>query len=180
MRRILSALILAGLTMGAQTAGARAADLSYAPAVPARPAALVPACDDPAVLAEVEDQFEYGAPRMLERPLEIVEFSGMVEKAYFPQVKTDRLPSPQPIERRYCQANALISDMKQRTVYYMVAYPMGFAGAGGFLGAFSPVRSWRAEGCVRGLDAWHIYGANCESLRRFQPDGQTGYGYVSK
>ena len=57
---------------------------------------------------------------------------------------------------------------------------MGFAAAGEYLGGFSPVASWRAEGCVLGLDEWHVYGANCESLRRFPEEGRTGYGYVSK
>lgn len=155
-----------------------AADLRYAPAPQAD--ALVPQCDDPAVLAEVEDQFEYGAPRMLEADLEILEFSGMHEKAYFPLVRSDPLPPPQPIERRYCEATALISDHVARTVYYVIEHPMGFAGAGGVLGIFSPVKAWRAEGCVVGLDLWHVYGANCQSLRRYQPEGRTGYGYVTK
>ncbi|HEX2018020.1 MAG TPA: hypothetical protein VGO17_03690 [Aurantimonas sp.] len=148
---------------------------------PSQASSTLPACDDARVLAEVEDQFEYGAPRVLEVPLEILEFSGMFEKAYFPQDNADVLPQ-QPIERRYCQARALISDHKQRTVYYVIEYPMGFAGSNGYLGVFSPLRGWRAEGCVLGLDHWHVYGANCQSLRRFQPEGRSyAYpGYVSK
>lgn len=141
--------------------------------------AKVPACDDADVLAEIEDQFEYGAPRVLETELAILEFSGMVETGYFPQRLDEPLPS-RPIERRYCQATALISDGKHRTVYYVIEHPMGFAAAGGFLGRFSPVKAWRAEGCVLGLDEWYVYGARCESLRRFQPDGRTGFGYLSK
>lgn len=142
----------------------------------------VPACDNAAVLGEVEDQFEYGAPRVLEAKLEILEFKGMFEKAYQPQVKDDPYPAPNPIERRYCQAKALISDHQWRTVYYVVEYPMGYAAAGDYLGMFSPVRGWKAEGCVLGLDAWHVYGANCQSLRRFPPEAATfdNPGFVSK
>ena len=112
--------------------------------------ALVPSCDDSKVLAAVEDQFEHGAVEMLQTGVVIEEFSQMFEKAYFP-MSEDR-----PIERRYCQGEAMISDGQKRTVYYTVSYPMGYASIG-----------WKAEGCVLGLDKWLIYGANCQSLRRF-------------
>lgn len=112
--------------------------------------AKVPACDDSRVLAQVEDQFEYGAPRTIPAALAVVEFSGLFEKAYQP------MGGHKEIERRYCQGTALISSGEQRTFYYVIEYPLGFAGVG-----------WRAEGCVLGLDPWKIYGANCESLRRF-------------
>lgn len=112
--------------------------------------ALVPACTDARVLAEVEDQFEYGAVHMLQTDYTVEEFRDLVEKAYFP-ITEDR-----PIERRYCQGQALISDGHKRTVYYVVSHPLGFASI-----------SWKTEGCVLGLDRWYVYGANCESLRRF-------------
>ena len=103
----------------------------------------------------------------------IVQHNPLQERAGEP------LPA-EPIERRYCQATALLSDHVSRTVHYVIEHPMGFAAAGECLGGFSPVASWRAEGCVLGLDEWHVYGANCESLRRFPEEGRTGYGYVSK
>ena len=184
----LSALLL---TLGALTLGALSAAGLSSPAVAAdaletyRTEAIpskVPACDDADVLGEVEDQFEYGAPRMLEAKLEILEFKGMFEKAYQPQVLNEPYPDVNPIERRYCQAKALISDHKWRTVYYVVEYPMGFAAADAYLGMFSPVRGWKAEGCVLGLDEWHVYGANCQSLRRYPPDAAVADypGFVSK
>ena len=43
--------------------------------------------------SEVEDQFEYGAPTMVGVKLEILEFSGMFEKAYFPQRAGEPLPA---------------------------------------------------------------------------------------
>lgn len=117
----------------------------------------VPPCDDPSVLAEVEDQFEYGAPRVIPAPLAVAEFSDLRERAYFPRVADYR------VERRYCMGTALIDnvDLKdfppRTTVYYVIEYPLGFASVG-----------WKAEGCFLGYDKGKVYGANCESLRRFQ------------
>ncbi|MEX6506553.1 hypothetical protein [Jiella sp. M17.18] len=169
MRFIPTALLAALIGASALPVPGRAADILAAPVAPEP--ALVPACDNAAVLGEVEDQFEYGAPRVLEQKLTILEFSHMQEKAYLPQVVADEIPSPRPIERRYCQAQALLSDHVRRTVYYVIEYPMGFATVGAHLGFLSPVPAWKAQGCVLGLDQWHVYGANCESLRRHQPEG---------
>jgi hypothetical protein len=148
--RLLSLLVGAALAVGS-AAPAWSADYYGAEPMPEMYSeALVPTCDNPKVLAEVEDQFEHGAVEMLQTGVVIQEFSGLMEKAYFP------LSEDRPIERRYCQGEALISDGQQRTVYYTVSYPMGYASIG-----------WKAEGCVLGLDKWLIYGANCQSLRRF-------------
>lgn len=148
--RILSLVLGAALAFGS-SAYAFAADYYGAePKAEIYPEALVPACEDPKVLAEVEDQFEYGAVHMLKTGVVIEEFSDLFEKAYFPMTE-DR-----PIERRYCQGEALVSDGHRRTVYYVVSHPLGFASIG-----------WKAEGCVLGLDKWLVYGANCQSLRRF-------------
>lgn len=115
----------------------------------------LPACDDPAVVAQIEDQFEYGAPRVIPANLAVVEFSNLHERAYFPRIERSN------VERRYCQGQALIEGLNYKgtpytNVYYVIEYPMGFASIG-----------WRAEGCFLGYDDWKVYGANCESLRRF-------------
>jgi hypothetical protein len=148
--RLLSLAIALGLSGGAVSAASGADFYGAEPQPQMHASALVPACSDPKVLAEVEDQFEYGAVNMLKTGVVIDEFSGLMEKAFFPQTEDS------PIERRYCQGEALISDGHRRTVYYTVSYPLGFASLG-----------WKAEGCVLGLDKWLIYGANCQSLRRF-------------
>jgi len=151
MRHRLAALLASALSLSA-VLPAVAADYYEASRQPAPIVAnaLVPSCEDPRVVAQVEDQFEYGAPRMIPADLAIVEFSNLMEKAYHP------LGGHKEVERRYCQGTVLVSTGEHRTVYYVVEYPMGYAGI-----------SWRAEGCVLGLDKWKIYGANCESLRRF-------------
>lgn len=150
MRHALAAL--SALAFASAAVPVQAADYyqSTAPQAVIVTTAKVPACDDARVLAKVEDQFEYGAPRTIPAALAVVEFSDLFEKSYQP------MGGYKEIERRYCQGMALISTGEQRTLYYVVEYPMGFAGVG-----------WRAEGCVLGLDPWKIYGANCESLRRF-------------
>ncbi|MFD2236055.1 hypothetical protein [Aureimonas populi] len=157
LKRLSSAAMAACLALsGLQPA--LAADLRPLPeAAPmAVQPALVPACDDPRVLAQVEDQFEYGAVRVIPAPLDVAEFGRLAERAYFPK------GGPRQIERRYCQGEATIANVDVKdgsprtTVYYVIEHPMGFASIG-----------WRAEGCFLGYDKWKIYGANCESLRRF-------------
>ena len=153
--------ILAATSVMASLAAGAAQAADYFRAVPEAQTAVVvrsnlPACNDPRVLAKIEDQFEYGAPNVQGRPLAVMEFAGLQEKAYFPAIGL------RSIERRYCQGQALVTggDYKGGTtannVYYVIEYPMGFAGVG-----------WRAEGCFLGYDAWRVYGANCQSLRRF-------------
>lgn len=145
-------VLLASLAVAATPLSpARAADYANEPPpAVAEQEPLVPPCTDAGVLADVEDQFEYGAVHMLKTGYTIVEFRDVFEKAYFPY-NDDR-----PIERRYCQGEVTISDGRTRTLYYVVSHPLGFASIG-----------WKAEGCVLGLDRWLVYGANCQSLRRF-------------
>lgn len=148
--RFLGLIIAAGVLFGPSPA-VRAADYyGTAPQAEIYGEALVPACTDSGVLEEVEDQFEYGAVHMLRTDFTVEEFRDLAEKAYFP------LTEDRPIERRYCQGEVLISDGKRRTIYYVVSHPLGFASL-----------TWKAEGCVLGLDRWLVYGSNCQSLRRF-------------
>ena len=148
--RILHSLVLAATLAGAPFSGAQAADYLRESPAPQSVEGIVPACNDPRVLGQVEDQFEHGAVHMLQADVTVDEFSNLAEKAFFP--RTDNAS----IERRYCQGSVMLSDNQRHTVYYRVSYPQGYASFG-----------WKAEGCVLGLDRWYIYGANCSSLRRF-------------
>lgn len=151
MRKLLSGLVLSAAIASGAAAPARAADYYGAdPKPPVSAEALVPACQDAKVLAQVEDQFEYGAAYMLKADLSIEEFRDPFEKAYFP------LSEDRQIERRYCQGEVVLSNNQKHIIYYVVSHPLGFASIG-----------WKAEGCVLGLDKWLVYGANCQSLRRF-------------
>ncbi len=145
--RILTALAIGTASVFAQAA--EAADAFQTAPAEVR-VGKTPACDDPRVLGQVEDQFEYGAVDMLQTSVTINEFSDLHEKAWFPREDDSSF------ERRYCQGRVVLSDHERHTVYYTVSYPMGYAAVG-----------WKAEGCVLGLDKWYIYGANCSSLRRY-------------
>ncbi|WAJ30463.1 hypothetical protein [Antarcticirhabdus aurantiaca] len=160
-------------TLLASALAAVSAFVALAPAQAADPIARreqlrvtqnLPFCDDARVLAQIEDQFEYGAPNMLRTPLSILEFSDMRERGYLPRIDEAR-----PFERRWCHAQALISDGHRRPVYYIIEFPMGLAAIGGYVGLLSQTTlGFRAEGCVVGLDRWRIYGAECQSLRRIE------------
>lgn len=147
--RLVDSIVLAASIAAAPLGAAHAADYVQ-PAPPAVVEGLTPLCDDPRVLGQVEDQFEYGAVNMLKSDLTVAEFSDLREKAWFPRQDSAGF------ERRFCQGSVLLSDNERRMLYYTVSYPLGYAAVG-----------WKAEGCVLGLDRWYIYGANCSSLRRF-------------
>ncbi|MCB1382979.1 MAG: hypothetical protein KDJ73_08645 [Notoacmeibacter sp.] len=59
------------------------------------------------------------------------------------------------ISRRYCMATAAMSDGSHRSVWYMIEYGMGFAGAFGDGVQF----------CVAGFDRWKVYDAWCRVVR---------------
>ncbi|KQT52950.1 MULTISPECIES: hypothetical protein [unclassified Aureimonas] len=151
MCKLLSGLVLSAAIASGASAPSFAADYYGAePPAQVHAKALVPACEDARVLAQVEDQFEYGAAYMLKADLSINEFRDPFEKAYFPKDEDHQ------IERRYCQGEVVLSNLQKHTIYYVIAHPLGYASIG-----------WKAEGCVLGLDKWYVYGANCQSLRRF-------------
>ena len=58
------------------------------------------------------------------------------------------------IPRRYCSAEAMISDGKMRTVHYSIIEDGGFAGYG-----------QGVEWCVTGLDRDWAYNPNCKAAR---------------
>lgn len=58
------------------------------------------------------------------------------------------------IPRQYCKARAMMSDGRDRTVWYVIEYGQGFAGV-----------SYRVDSCIPGLDPWHVYGADCFTVR---------------
>ncbi|MCW4114178.1 hypothetical protein NPA31_004265 [Aurantimonas sp. MSK8Z-1] len=155
--RSLLALLSLALASATSSAASAADMLQAAPPPEVVIAAKVPACDNPKVLAEVEDQFEYGARGMLQSDLQVLEFRNLLEKAYFPEDEEHA------VERRYCQGEAVVAQAgtqpgygETHTIYYVIEHPLGFASIG-----------WKAQGCFLGLDRWHVYGANCSSLRRF-------------
>jgi hypothetical protein len=73
---------------------------------------------------------------------------GRVHETAFRPWQSDNIP------RRYCSADAMLSDGKVRTVHYSIIEDGGFAGYG-----------QGVEWCVVGLDRNWAYSPNCRSAR---------------
>lgn len=62
------------------------------------------------------------------------------------------------VGRQFCQAKVRMSDGSKRNMWYLLATPMGFAGAPKFGGV---------DFCIEGLDPWHVYGKDCSTMRQY-------------
>ena len=60
------------------------------------------------------------------------------------------------VGRQFCHARAVMSDGRDRDLWYLLEKPWGFAGMPGTSGL---------EFCISGLDPWHVYGKNCSTVR---------------
>jgi hypothetical protein len=69
-------------------------------------------------------------------------------------------PNPTPvldvgvIAKRYCMAEALMSDGTQSTAYYVVSFGQGFASLGN-----------NVDSCVVGFDPWRVHDWACRTVR---------------
>lgn len=61
---------------------------------------------------------------------------------------------PSPLARRYCHAQAILSDGSHQTLYYQVTEHSGFLGL-----------SWGVDACLQGLDRWRVFDGNCRRVR---------------
>ncbi|MFZ2101223.1 MAG: hypothetical protein WAU86_11725 [Oricola sp.] len=149
--RIVSAMraILAATILAAPVSIAQAADM-IAPG-PYMAAAPDSECAKANYLSAIEKRFHIQANEVHHRPdLAIVSISNIRENNYLP-IQED-ISS---VERRYCQAAAGMSDGETRTLWYLIEYSEGFAGAFGD----------NVEFCVSGLDRWNVYDGHCRVLR---------------
>ena len=107
----------------------------------------LPACDEPQVLAKVQRKIAYGAPRVLGYDLAIETFDAIAQdavKAYGRSL----------IDRRYCSAQAWLSNGRASEVVYLIEAKQGFASIG-----------WNVESCLPAYDRWRVYDAWCRSIR---------------
>lgn len=108
-------------------------------------------CADPRRLASIERDFGVQAREVHKQPdLEIVTITDIRENRYLPIEEDIRS-----VERLYCKANAGMSDGNTRTLWYLIEYGEGFAGAFGD----------NVEFCLSGLDRWNVYDGHCRVLR---------------
>lgn len=127
--------------------------LGVAPAVHAADLAAVytdgSVCAEPWVLRRITDRFRYQVRHVPHLPdVEILDFRRIHQHRYLPA--RDNWP----IGRRYCGATAVLSDGRDRTVWYLIEEGQGFASIGD-----------NVEFCVSGFDRWMVYNGRCRILR---------------
>jgi hypothetical protein len=109
--------------------------------------AVLPACDDPAALAEIASRFATKEGRFWNSTLEILRIDQIRETAFRPWDR-DLIP------RRFCSGRALISDTSVHPVYYWIGEDTGMIGA-----------TWSVQWCVVGYDRNWAYNPNCRMAR---------------
>ena len=105
----------------------------------------LPTCD--AALGAVASGFAKKEARFWNSSLHIQDFARVRETALRPWAE-------QSIPRRFCSAQARISDGVARTVHFVIAEDTGLIGA-----------SWGVEWCVVGLDRNWAYNPGCKMAR---------------
>ena len=100
-----------------------------------------------AALPTITSQFQEKESNYWNSALQITGYDKVHETAFRPW-QSDNIP------RRYCSAEAMISDGKARTVHYSIIEDGGFAGYGRGV-----------EWCVVGLDRNWAYNPRCRSAR---------------
>jgi hypothetical protein len=101
-----------------------------------------------AALSTITSQFREKESSFWNSDLQITGFGAIRETAFRPW-QSDNIP------RRYCSAEAMISDGKPRTVHYSIIEDGGFAGFG-----------QGVEWCVTGLDRNWAYNPACRAARQ--------------
>ena len=106
-------------------------------------------CGHTSVRGTIQSRFRHQVTHVPNLPnVGIVDFYGARLTRYEPATYNS------PIERRYCQATARLSDGQDRPIWYLIDYGQGFAGLGD-----------NVEFCVLGFDRWNVYNGACRVLR---------------
>jgi len=109
----------------------------------------LPACDDPGVLGRVADRFAQTESGYWNSSLQLGGFDRIREIGF-------RANGLGYIPRRYCVARNVLSDSRQRTVFYDIGESLGIIGW-----------DYGVEWCVVGLDRNLAYAPACGVLRPF-------------
>ena len=112
--------------------------------------AVLPVCEDPAVLGTIMTAFTEKESRFWQSELQIVAFDRIHETAFRPWAPG----APDAIPRRFCSGRAFVSDQRPRTIHYWIGEDTGMIGA-----------SWGVEWCVVGLDRNWAYNPGCTMAR---------------
>jgi hypothetical protein len=145
MTRRMWALVLAGTIVAGASGPGRAAgffEMNFYLSGP-RYSAKVPLCTEPGPLGRIQGDFHTKERRYWVSELRIVNFENVRELAVRPWA-ADSIP------RRFCAAEAMVSDGVRRPVYYSIIEDQGFTGI-----------SYGVEWCVVGLDRNWAYSPAC-------------------
>ncbi len=112
-----------------------------------RYSADVPLCGDSWPLSKIRSTFRTKEGRFWNSDLEIVDFQNVREIAFRPWAASA-------IPRRFCRAEAIISDGAKRPVFYSIIEDGGFISA-----------SFGVEWCVVGLDRDWAYNPGCKMAK---------------
>jgi hypothetical protein len=110
-------------------------------------AADLPPCDTPGVIASVTEKFAYANTVTFHTNVLIEHVDGIRESAL-------KAGGPSLIDRRYCRAEAWLSNGRRSEVVYLIESRQGFASIG-----------WNVESCLPGYDPYHVYDGWCRSIR---------------
>lgn len=109
--------------------------------------AVVPMCDDPAVLGSISSKFAGKEGAYWNSDLQLVGVDRVRQIAFRPWAENT-------IPRRFCSGSAQVSDGKRRAIYYSVNE------TGGFIAG-----SWGVEWCIVGLDRNWAFSPACRMAR---------------
>jgi hypothetical protein len=112
-----------------------------------RYSANVPLCEESGPLSTIRSRFGTKEGRFWNSDLTIVDFANVREVAFRPW-------APGAIPRRFCRAEALVSDGVKRPVYYSIIEDGGLIGM-----------TYGVEWCVVGLDRNWSYNPACKMAR---------------
>ena len=108
---------------------------------------IVPACDYPAALDRIIENFHSKEGRFWNSRLRIVGIENIRQTSDLPW-------AAQAIPRRFCSGTAVINDGEKRALYYSIAEDTGLIGM-----------DWGVEFCVVGLDRNFAYEPACRAAR---------------
>ena len=106
-----------------------------------------PHCGKESVLKRIVEQFNWAEKKTWNRGITMHGVFDAHEHSTFPEGRRQ-------IPRRYCHAQAALSDGSHRRIVYMIEGGQGFAGMGNNV-------AW----CISSLDPWREYGDGCRVLR---------------
>ena len=104
-------------------------------------------CAAPRVLSGVISRFNWAERTTFKRGFELAALAN-------PRANPDPVLNVGVIPKRYCIAEAMMSNGSRSTAYYVVLMGQGLAGIGNGL-----------DFCILGLDPWRVHDGECRTVR---------------